>query len=84
MVDEFDNTIKTTSFKDKIDLYRKIGYPNFKNLQDYSIEFSNCYYIKDGKRLDKPASLYGLYKKTGKRIKYLINTFDTKEQAISH
>lgn len=47
MVDEFDNTIKTTSFKDKIDLYRKIGYPNFKNLQDYSIEFSNGYYIKD-------------------------------------
>ena len=46
MVDEFDNTIKTTSLKDKIDLYRKIGYPNFKNLQDYSIEFSNGYCIK--------------------------------------
>lgn len=81
-LDEFDNTIKTTSLKDKIDLYRKIGYPNFKNLQDYSIEFSNGYYIKDGKSLDKPASLYGLYKKTGKRTRHLINTFDTKEQAI--
>lgn len=81
-LDEFDNGIKTSSLKDKIDLYRKIGYPSFNNVKDYSIEFSNGYYIKDGKRLDKPTSLYGLYKKTGKRTRHLINTFDTKEQAI--
>lgn len=81
-LDEFDNGIKTSSLKDKVDLYRKIGYPSFNNVKDYSIKFSNGYYIKDGKRLDKPASLYGLYKKTGKRTRHLINTFDTKEQAI--
>lgn len=85
-LENFDNLIQNgrySKIKDTIDMYRAIGFPNNKHLKDYSIEFSPGFMLKDEKQLDKPTPLYALYKKTGKRTRHFINSFETKEEAFN-